>query len=172
MARLWEDGFDHYGSTTGYMLDNSYANAGSAVSLSTAHPATGSHGVLISGTNNQNNNNGLRFVFPTAETKVGAAARFWFDSLPSGNTGGTIFDFISGNLIHPQVSCVVDSVGALRFIRGRNYFTLSGENGTLIAQSDPIISAGANNHIEVQIYCHATAGWVRAAVNGVHRFEA
>lgn len=172
MARLWDDGFDHYGGNTAHMLDGSYASAGVA-SLSTAFPATGSHGVLISGSHpGLSNENALRKVLPSAKDKMGAMGRFYFNGLPAGNIGGTIFDFLSATPRFPQVSCIVDSNGALRFLRGRNYFTLNGENGTLIAQSDPIITANAQNHIEVQIYIHDSAGWVRAAVNGLHRFEA
>lgn len=172
MARLWEDGFDHYGSDTNNMLDNSYATCGSNISLSTTHPATGTHGILVNGTNNVTNTQCLRKVLPTAIDKIGCTGRFWFASLPAGNTGGTIFDFLSSDTRRPQISCVIDSSGAMRFIRGRNYNTLSGENGTLVAQTDPLISAGANNHIEVQVYIHSSAGWVRVAVNGVHQYQA
>jgi hypothetical protein len=169
--RLWEDGFDHYGSAS-HMTDNSYATVGSNVSISTAHPATGTSGVYINGQNDTSNSQCLRWVLPTSKTKMGAAGRFYFDNLPAGNIGANIFDFLSGDSRKPQVTCLIDSNGALRFLRGRNYFTINGENGTLIAQSDPVVTGGANNHIEVQVFIDSSAGWVRAAVNGVHRFEA
>jgi hypothetical protein len=73
----------------------------------------------------------------------------------------------------------VDSNGGITVIRGGDTFgqfnlTYAGGSSTapIIAQTDPLITAAAWNHIEVQAYIHATAGWVRVAVNGVHRFEA
>ena len=168
--KLWEDGFDHYGTNINHLLDGSYAGIGAGV-LSTAHPATGSYGLQIGGSANFDGSC-IRWVLPAAVDKLGVAAHFYFAGLPTDNSSGTIFDFLTATPIHSQIAAVVDSNGAIRFYRGRNYQTLSGENGTLIAQSNPIIVANANNHIEVQAYIHASAGWVRVAVNGVHRFEA
>lgn len=170
--RLFEDGFDQYGSSTSTMLDGVYASAGAQVSLSSSLSSTGPYSVALSGSNpGLSNESSLRKVLPTSIDKMGCAARFNFPSLPAGNIGGTIYDFISSDPKRPQVSCLVDANGAIRFLRGRNYFTINGENGTLIAQSDPIVVAGAWNHIEVQIYIHDTAGWVRVAVNGIHRYQ-
>lgn len=170
MALLWCDGFDHYGLDESFLIDGVYASAESCT-LTTAHPATGTHGIYIDNDNFAGDT--LRKVLPSATDKMGSYARFYFDGLPSGNVGGTIFEYCSGSgATLPHISVVVDSSGALRFLRGRNYFTLNGENGTLIAQSDPVIVPSANNSIEVQIYLHDTLGWVRAAVNGVHVFQA
>lgn len=171
--RLFEDGFDHYGADKNNMLDGVYATAGYEVSFSDTIVATGTHSIFISGDSpDLTNNASLRKVLPASKDKMGAIGRFYFPSLPSGNIGGTIFDFLTSDPVSPQVTCLVDANGAIRFIRGRNYFTVGGENGTLIAQSDPVIVAAAWNHIEVQIYIHDTAGWVRVAVNGIHRFQA
>lgn len=176
MALLWCDGFDHYGSDENNMLDGVYAANGTdggtlgGSSLSTAHPATGTHGMFVSGDNSAGT--ALRKVLPASTLKIGVAARIYFDGLPSGNIGGTIFNFLPADATTPHISVVVDASGALRFLRSREYFTINGENGSLVAQSDPIIVPSANNHIEVQMYKHASDGWVRVAVNGVHRFQA
>lgn len=167
--RLWEDGFDHYG-TPGYTLDGSYATVGGNT-LSTAHPATGNYGMYISTGPGSHNETSLRWVLPSAVDKLGVALRVYFDALPSGNSAATVVDFLTTDPIKPHVSVVIDANGAFRFYRGRNYFTTSGENGTLIATSDPLIGAGSQSHIEVQIYIHDTAGWVRVAINGVHRYQ-
>jgi hypothetical protein len=168
--RLWEDGFDHYGSTEAFMLDGSYGVAGNQLSLSTAHPATGTHGLLISRALASSSLQGLRFVLPTAKDYIGAAARFYFPSLPQENNRATIFGFMTSNPLRGHIDVNVDANGCLRFYQGRA--NNSPSSGTLIAQSDPLIGAAAQNHIEVQMYCHDTAGWVRAAINGVHRYEA
>lgn len=170
--RIHGDGFDHYGLTETFMLDNEYASVGSAV-LSTAQFATGTHSIYMNQTDpGQNNQFSLRKVLASPVAKMGAAARFYFPTMPDGLVGGTIFDFLSSAPANPHVSCIVDANGALRFLRGRDYFTINGENGTLIAQTDPLIGAAAWNHIEVQINIDNSVGWVRVAVNGVHRYQA
>lgn len=169
--KLWGDGFDHYGSDEGNMLDGSYATAANTT-LSTAQAATGTHSVFIGESTDNSAPGGLRKVLSASKTKMGMAARFYFPSMPSGNTSAMICDFLSSTVNRSQVGCYVDANGAFRFYKDGNY-NLSGETGTLIAQSDPaLVVASAWNHIEIQVYSHATAGWVRVAVNGVHRFQA
>lgn len=167
---LWCDGFDHYGTDETNMTDGVYAVSGGA--LSTSAVATGTHSYQLTTSADVDNTNSLRKVLPASETMMGVAGRFYFSTLSSSNSRYNIIDFLSSTPTRSQVSVTIDANGCLRFLRGRGYFTLSGENGTLIAQSDPIVTAGAHNHIEVQVYIHDSAGWVRAAVNGVHRFEA
>lgn len=169
MTLLWCDGFDHYGSTEGFMNDGAYAAVGEG-HLSTDYPATGTHGMYITGANFDGD--ALRKVLPASTDKLGVCAKFYFENLPAGNSGGTIFNFLPSDASTPHISVVVDATGALRFLRSREYFTINGENGTLVAQTDPILVPGANNHVEVQIYKHDTLGWVRVAINGVHQYEA
>lgn len=168
--RTFEDGFDNYGTDLSNMLDGIYASARD-ISLSTTHVATGTHAIYINGFSPNNSSGGLRKVLPVAVSKVGVAAKFYFASLPIGNTSAAIFDFLSGDANRSQVCAFVDTNGCIRFYKDGNY-TVSGEVGTLIAQTDPIIVASAFNHIEIQVYSHATLGWVRVAVNGVHKFQA
>lgn len=169
--RLWGDGFDHYGSDETNLVDGqAYANYGSS-DLSTTYAATGTHSIYVGGDNFDGDC--LRKVLSTSKDKMGGIARFYFDGLPGGNVGGTIFDFLTSDPRRSQVACLVDANGSIRFLRGRYYFTINGENGTLIAQTDAgLVTASAWNHIEVQIYIHDTAGWIRVAINGVHRYQA
>lgn len=173
MALLWCDGFEHYGLDESNMLDGVYGTVApnTRAELSTAQAANGTHSYYIFTGNDTGNGNCLRKILPTSKTKMGACGRFYFPTLSGGNSGGTIFDFLTSTVTSAHISCSVDSSGAIRFYRGRNYFTINGENGTLIAQTDPIIVASAWNHIEVQLYLHDTDGWIRVAVNGVHRYE-
>lgn len=173
MALLWCDGFDHYGLTETNMLDGVYAevsfNTGGNV-LSTTQAATGTHSMLIA---DDSGDCGLRKVLPSSETKLGCTGRFYFPTLGDNNDRACIFSFLTSNPDRGHITAIVDANGCLRFYRGINYGTSTFYNaGTLVAQSDPVIVASAWNHIEVQVYIHATLGWVRAAVNGVHVFEA
>lgn len=167
--RLWEDGFDHYGVAAN-MLDGSYAQ-NENVTISAAQSVTGGYSAYHTGYDENSSIAGLRWVLPVAIDKVGAVSRFYFPSLPSVNTACGIFDFVSDAPNRSQVICFVDGNGALRFYRGAYYGT-NGDVGTLLVTTDPLISSNSWNHIEVQIYSHDTLGWIRVAVNGVHRFEA
>lgn len=168
MARLWGDGFDHYGTSESNMLDGAYANYKGA--LSTAQVATGTHSFLVNDDGGLTSFDGLRKVLTSSKTKMGASARFYFPSLPPVNGKANIFAFHSSDANRTQISINVDSNGAIRVYRGQ-YWNLNGTIGTLIATSDPLISASAFNHIEVQVNISDTVGWVRVAVNGVHRYE-
>lgn len=171
MARLFGDGFDQYGEDETNMLDGIYAQTHS--SLSTAQVATGTHSILISGKSGLSAFQGLRKVLPTSTDKMGAMARFYFSSLPTSVSGCCIFSFLTDDPARSQVCCFVDANGALRFYRGNDTVgNTHTADGTLIAQTDPIIVASAWNHVEVQIYIHDTLGWIRVAVNGVHRYQA
>lgn len=176
--RLWEDGFDHYGTDTAKMLDGPYAQA-SQCALSSTHFVTGERAIFLNGNGGLFNPEGVRKVLPTAIDKIGVAGRFWFNSLPNNAYESIIFDFISTNLLQSQMMCTVDANGAIRFVRGKRTYqddgsslSAGGVSGTLVTQTDPIITAGAFSHIEIQMYIHATLGWIRVAVNSIHRFQA
>ena len=133
----------------------------------------------MNGKSGLNDMDGLRKVLPAAKDKVGAAARFYFPGLPAKSALAHIFSFCSVEPGFSQVSFIVDANGAIRVVRGRKTFqnfgdddVASGTRGQLIATSDPIITANAWSHIECQAYIHDTLGWVRIAVDGVHRFAA
>lgn len=175
MARLHGDGFDHYGSSLVNMLDGEYASAnGDETALSTSFPMTGTHALLV-GRTGLTQFNGLRKILPSAIDKLGAAAHFYFPSIPTEAYAAGIFHFLPvTGTDNSHVSVVVGNNGELHFIRNSQIYQNSSfiTDGTLIASSDPVVTAASHNHIEVQIYLHDTAGWIRAAVNGVHVFEA
>lgn len=168
--RLFEDGFDHYGVDELNMLDGVYLTANHE--LSTTYVATGTHSLHVNATNSVYSTGGItRKVLPAAVDKIGVSARFYFAEAPQHNKRSVIFQFV-GSAPPPTAShlaVVVDPNGALKFYRG---MTGTEDSGTLIAETDPLIVMSAWNHVEVQAYIHDTEGWVRVAVNGVHRFEA
>lgn len=186
MARLWEDGFDHYGtgtssSTTALecMLDGSYANADHTENNGwngpvTAQVATGTHSFYFSSNGNLNVYSGLRKVLPSTVTKLGMMARFYFPSLPGTTYSNCICHFLSSASSRAQLSFYVDTNGAIRIVRGHSIPTDDGTvlDGTLLATTDPLITASAWNHVEIQAnIADGTSGWVRIAINGIHRYE-
>lgn len=172
MARLHGDGFDHYGLDETNLLDGIYAQA-TNVELTTALAATGTHSLKINATGTASVQGVLRKVLPTAIDKMGAMGRFYFPDMPVDNKECGIFEFLSSDITKGQIAAVVDANQRIAFYRGSSTGPGdNGMNGTLIAQSDPIVVPSAWNHIEIQVYVHDTLGWVRAAINGVHRYEA
>jgi hypothetical protein len=171
---LWADGFDHYGTDETNMLDGVYAEAHANLDLSTTFFATGTHSYHVDSSGGAAERRMLRKVLPTAVDKIGVAGRFYFPNMPHDGTtgiGATIFAFLTSSAGTSQVSCIVDANGCLRFSRGCS-MAPGASSGTAIAQTDPLITAASWNHVEVQIYIHDTLGWIRVAINGVHRFEA
>lgn len=168
--RLWGDGFDHYGSDEGNMTDGqAYASADGA--LDTAQFATGTHSFRFNSDDDLSNLTGLRRVLTVAKDKMGAMARFYLPSF-SSSVQAIHFDFLTSNPNTSHIACMIDGNGGIRFYRGSTYgFGMS--LGTLVAQTDPaLLTTAAWNHLEIQIYIHDTLGWIRVAVNGVHRYQA
>jgi hypothetical protein len=61
--------------------------------------------------------------------------------------------------------------GSIQIYRsGQPYGSGYSTGATLIATTDPLITANAWNHVEIQVCIHDTLGWIRIAVNGVHRY--
>lgn len=168
MALLFADGFDHYGTDTGNMLDGVYADIGGTINTTTF--ATGTASFASGGDTGGVGEDMTRFVLSTAIDKMGICAKVYFPSLPSINTTDVIFDFLTTTSTRAQISVFVTSTGALSFHRGQNY-GLNGDTGTVVAESDPCIIAAAWSHVEVQVYIHDTLGWIRAYVNGVKVYE-
>lgn len=170
---LWADGFEHYGTSTAKMLDGAYANSTTTLDTTLSQNGTTSY-KIDSGEGTFNNyDSGLRKVLPASVTKMGVGMHVYVPILPSYNYGTSFCDFISATgSRNSQVSCSIDNTGAIRFVRGSVYNPNNTVTGTLIATSTPIVTAAAWNHIEIQVSIHATLGWVRVAVNGIHKFEA
>lgn len=171
MALLFADGFDHYGTDETNMLDGTYANA-SNVTLSTTFVATGTHSLRIDASGTATHSTGLRKVLPTAKTKMGAIARFYFPDFPSANDECCIFDFLTSSTTRSQISVIVTANGTIRFYRGvpGGPSDSGPSGGTLLAETDPILVTSAWNHVEVQVNIDDTVGWIRVAVNGVHKY--
>lgn len=158
---LWADSFDHYGSDKTNMLDGAWAEVSQLASLSTAHPRTGTRGMLLGG-----NNGRIRRVLGGAKTTAGIGAAYFFPILPSANGIWALFRFMDSNNA-PQVSVFLDSTGQISCYRG--FGSSSGASfGVLLGLSDPdnLVTARANNHIEVKATI-GPAGSVEVRLNGV-----
>jgi hypothetical protein len=169
--RLWEDGFDHYGSDISNMLDGSYATVQGQ--LSTDQFATGTHSFYFNSTVFTSHGSGiLRKVLPTAVTGLGKMCRIYMPSLPvNSNQLPVIMGIPTLNTDDLQCAVVVDTNGALALYRGMHLQGSSSSLGTLIYRSDPVLVAAAQNHVEIQLGFDNSAGFFRCAINGVPSFE-
>lgn len=174
MTLLWCDGFDHYGTDEAVMEDGVYTIGTAGFSLDTSIFATGTTSIHIAGSGGAVEARGPRWVLPSSTDKMGVMARLYFSGLPDNGTtgvGATPFAFMTSDSLTSHVSCIVDPQGAIRFYRGCD-MKPGLSTGTLIAQTDPVLVPNAFNHVEIQCAIHNTLGWVRVAVNGVHRYAA
>lgn len=172
MARLWADGFDHYGTTEGFMLDNVYANASGE--LSTTQVATGTHSFYHNQWEIGGSQLGLRRVVPNATTsKIGVMSRYWFDVLPTNNTLSILAFFGTSDVNVAHIALVLDTSGSIRCYRGYTNHSnpVFHDEGTLLFTTDPLVTSGAFNHFEFQVNISNTAGWVRIALNGDTAYE-
>lgn len=172
MALLWCDGFEHYGLDETNLLDGPYGTA-SAVTLNETYASNGARSIRLDSSGVSSNSGGLRKVLPTAKTKMGAIGRFYFPDFPVDNNECVLFDFLTSYVARAQVTVICDANGRLSFYRGARTEPNDAGMGqeTLLGTTDPILTTAAWNHIEVQVNIDDTVGWIRVAVNGVHRYE-
>jgi hypothetical protein len=140
--------------------------------LSTAHAATGTHSFFTGTGPGLTTFNGLRKVLPAATDKLGVTMRVYFAALPSTSQAAGICHMTTSSPSVSQLSFIVGGNGEIEIRRGVGLTGTGGGANTLLATTDPLLVASAWNHIEMQAYIHDSEGWVRIAVNGVHRFEA
>lgn len=169
---LWGDGFEGYGDDETNLLDGVYANISGNIASDLF--TTGAKSWKFSSIGGLSSFDGLRKVLPGSRDKLGAGARLYFPNLPTENYKAGIFEFLpSTSTARSQISFTLGLNGEIHIIK--NAQTYGGEftdgGGVVIAETDPIIVASAFNHVEVQSYIHDTDGWVRVAVNGIHRYE-
>ncbi|XUU60637.1 hypothetical protein ACRAQ6_13920 [Erythrobacter sp. HA6-11] len=158
MANRWCDGFGRYGGSKPLMLNGSSSQAWaevptdtSLVSLSGANPRTGTHCYRYANGVTQRT---TRRVFGAQLTEVFLGCAIYFHTLPTTETsssgqltngsGGWCLFSLRDQSNGDQCSIWLGTDGALEARR----------RSTILGRSDPVIGAGAYQHIEV----HAVAG--------------
>lgn len=159
---LWADSFDHYGTDKQNMLDGSWAEVAQNASISTTHPRTGTHGMLLGG-----NNGIIRRVLGGAKPTAGLGAAWFFPFLPNQNALWRIYGFQDSNN-KPQVTIFLDSTGQLSCYRGNGSNETPAFGAVLLGKSDPdsLVTARSQNHIEAKVSIGGS-GSVEVRLNGV-----
>jgi hypothetical protein len=163
---IWAEGFDHYGDgSTGnegrdYMLSGawssfSWAN-GVAPRVDNVQVRSGTQSLRIEYNSLATDSVVCRRVLGTAHIVVGCGLGVYFDALPIANKGHG-FEF-RNNLNQCIAYFSIESDGAIG--------VYTGSARTLIASSDPIITASSWQHIEAKIVCDTVVGEIEVRVNG------
>lgn len=165
MSIIWAEGFDHYGTTpsggrtamlSGAWADFDWGN-GNAPAISSVQARTGTYSLRFDYNSLATDGVLARRVLGSAHIVVGLAGGWYFNSLPNVN-GEHGFEF-RNNANNCIAYLAIQSDGAI------GLYTGSGR--TLIASSDPVITAAAWQHIEAKIVADTVVGEVEVRVNGL-----
>ena len=170
MAIMWADGFDHYGTSPNGGRDNLLAGAWSEIDDSTAGTFQISDAFVRTGTHALYADSGsgtgsafIRRLLNSTLTSFGVAFGVYLLQIPGSDTGvGMGF---RDNTNAEIFSLTYMSDGSIALRDGDN-------NGTIIAQSDPVMTAQTWNHIEVKMVIDPVVGEIEVRVNGEPIIEA
>lgn len=157
MTLLWMDGFDHYGSHTNLTGYGVYATASGTLSTSVKRTGTTSKGM--------SNLDGIKRVFPSAQSAVGVGLALYVTTLPAGGQYSTPFK-LNGSSGYGQCFVVVDTNGYLVLWAGNS--TLNANTGTQIASTaSPVITTASWTHLELSYVPNGASSSLELRVNGV-----
>lgn len=167
MAIVWAEGFDHYGTgATGdegrtFMLQGAWAQFssgnGPGAKIYNSNARTGTCCLRFPYNDLATDSPKARRVLGAAHIVVGCALGIYFGSLPNSN-GAWGFEF-RNNANNCIAYIAVQSDGAI------GLYTGSGR--TLIASSDPVITALSWQHIEAKLVIDNVVGSAEVRVNGL-----
>lgn len=164
MALIFADGFDHYGTSPNGGRDAMLAGAWAEITsssagsfqVSTSQARTGAYSLNA----NVSGGTGSAFarrVFGANLLTFGIAFGVYLLQIPGANNGaGMTFRNPSNGTIF-----------ALNWMSDGSIGIKSGDhNGTVIAQSDPVITAQTWNHVEIRFAIDTTVGSIEVRLNG------
>jgi hypothetical protein len=164
MTMIWAEGFDHYGTTPSGGRTAMLAGAWAAFSagngtlpfISTTQARTGTYSLRMDYNSLATAGVLARRVLGSAQIVVGCGLGMYFNGLPTVN-GEHGFEF-RNNANDCIAYLAIQSDGAIGLYVG------SGR--TLLASSDPVITASSWQHVEAKIVCDTVVGEVEVRVNG------
>lgn len=167
MSIVWAESFDYYGTgSTGnggrdYMSAGHWAafsaGNGTLPFISNIQARTGTYSLRFEYNSLATDSPAARRVLGTAHIVIGIAMGWYFENLPIANKGWG-FEF-RNNLNQCIAFLAIESDGAIGLY--------TGSARTLIASSDPIITANSWQHIEAKLNVDDIVGSVEVRVNGV-----
>ena len=169
MTILWAEGFDHYGTSPNGGRDAMLSGAWSSFSagngtlpfISNIQKRTGDYSLAIDQIGGATAGAQARRVLGAGKLIFGVAYGLYLESLPANNNqyGMEIRDNTNTNIVR----MAYQSDGALGFAKGGTF--------TAVGNSDPILTAGAWNHVEIKVIIDNVVGEIEARVNGSSVFN-
>jgi hypothetical protein len=183
MANRWCDGFGRYGGTKSFMLNGSAGQAWAQVdaswALSTANPRTGTHHLRLTDFSTVCE---ARRVFGTPLTEVFVGMAVYMDELPFIEPTVGVFDASEADGFYlarfadaangDQIFVYVGTDGGLVVYRADVNVGTAYLDWTLLGRSDPVIAAGAYQHVEIYAKAgNSTAGAIEIRVDEVTKLN-
>lgn len=171
MAIMWAEGFDHYGTSPNggrdAMLKGAWAQfvigSGNQLFISSDQKRSGTHSLLIKYNSAAAGSNvTARRVIGAAAIMIGLSQGMYFASLPTANKE-LGFEF-RDNTNSAIAMVTIQSDGSIGLY--------TGSSRTLVASSDPIITASSWQHIECKLVIDSIVGEMEIRVNGVTMLHA
>lgn len=167
MAIVWADGFDHYGNgTTGtegrdFMKQGAWAELssgnGTPPYIENDNSRTGDCCMRVAFNSLGTDSPKARRVLGASQIVVGCALGIYFHSLPNSN-GNWGFQFRNNSNQNIVYVCI-QSDGAIA--------VYTGSGLSLLASSDPVITALSWQHIEAKVIIDNVVGAIEVRVNGL-----
>lgn len=158
MSLVHADNFSIYGTSQPLLLNGIYAQAD--VSLTTdPDGVSGGHVLHISPTPQNSEQEGLRFVLPSNQNKVGIAQRVWMPGLPGSTYPCPVFAQFRDVANAIMVTLTCDSTGRLLVHAGDSQVTPTATT------TNPVITATGWYHIETAV--NNSANTVEVRVEGI-----
>jgi len=162
VALLWMEAWDQYGDSEADALDGVWAQLAGYTYVSTERSRTGTSSLKLQG-DSADIGSFARRILGDTYTTVGMGLSWYVGNLPVQNRKSAPMEFRnSANEV--QVSIVVQTTGAIEVYAG-DALDPDITPTSLAKSADGVVSATAWQHIEAEVYCHDSAGYVVVKVN-------
>lgn len=159
MSLVHADNYSIYGTSTAFMLNGIYAQASGMTLAVDPDGISGGHVASITGAGQNNETQGLRFVLPSNQNKVGQCQRIWLPALQAGTIPCAVFVQFRDVSNNALVTITADTTGRLRAHAG------DSQSAVILSTTNPVITANGWYHLETVV--NNSANTVEVRVEGI-----
>ncbi len=159
MSLIHADNFSIYGTDEAFLLNGIYAQADAMSLENDPDGISGGKVASITGAGQNNEDQGLRFVLPSNQNKVGMAQRIWLPALQTGTIPCAVFAQFRDVSNNKMVTITADTTGRLRAHAG------DSQTAAVLTTTNPVITANGWYHMEVVV--NNTADTVEVRIEGI-----
>ncbi len=159
MSLVHADNFSIYGTTVALLLNGIYAQTDGTTLVTDPDGISGGHVARITGSGQNTETNGLRFVLPSSQNKVGISQRIWLPALQSSTIPCAVFAQFRDGANAIMVTITADTTGRLRAHAG------DSQSAAVLTSTNPVITANGWYHLETVV--NNSANTVEVRVEGI-----